>query len=88
MVLNVLTQYPLRPFRLLFFGFMLFAGIFYIIIAVSTAGSMVYGYVASVFPYAEGCDLSCTYSNVIVHDRPQPWAFGYFLFAYHISVYI
>ena len=27
-------------------------------------------------PYAQGCDLSCTYSNVIVHDRSQPWAYG------------
>ena len=27
-------------------------------------------------PYAHGCDLSYTYSNVIVHDRSQPWAYG------------
>ena len=25
---------------------------------------------------------------VIVHDRSQPWAYGYFLFSYHISVYM
>ena len=39
-------------------------------------------------PYAQGCDLSWTYSNVVVCDRPQPWAYRYFLFPYHISVYI
>ena len=27
-------------------------------------------------PYAQGCDLSSTYSNVVVDDRPQPWAYG------------
>ena len=28
------------------------------------------------YPYAQGRDLSRTYSNMIVHDRPQPWAYG------------
>ena len=43
----------------------------------------------------QGCDAKarCLYgafapSNVIVHDRSQPWAHGYFLFSYHISVYM
>ena len=27
-------------------------------------------------PYARGCDLSCTYSDVTVHDRTQHWAYG------------
>ena len=26
------------------------------------------------YPYAQGCDLSWTYSNVFVHGRAQPWA--------------
>ena len=29
-------------------------------------------------PCAQACDLSWTYSNVIIHDRSQPWAYGVF----------
>ena len=43
-------------------------------------------YSAFVPPYAQGCDPSRTYSTVIVHDRSQPWAYGYFLFSYHFPV--
>ena len=28
------------------------------------------------YPYAQGCDLSRTYSNEIAHDRSQYWAYG------------
>ena len=27
-------------------------------------------------PYAQGCDLSCTIALLLVHDRPQTWAYG------------
>ena len=46
------------------------------------------GYQAFAPLYAQGCDLSCIYSNVIVHARPQPWMHGYLQFSYHISVYM
>ena len=39
-------------------------------------------------PYVQGCDLAWNFSNVIVYDRPQPWAYRSFLFAYHIPVYM
>ena len=55
-------------------------------INVSIAGGTKVGTVVP--QYAQGCDLSWTYSNVIVHDRPQPWAYGYFLFPYHTFVYV
>ena len=38
--------------------------------------------------YAQGCALSCTYSNVIVHDRSQPWAYRYIQYSYHTSIYV
>ena len=28
------------------------------------------------YPYAQGCGLSWAYSNVIVHARSPPWAYG------------
>ena len=28
------------------------------------------------YQYGQGCDLSCAYSNVVDHDRSQPWAYG------------
>ena len=31
---------------------------------------------SNVIVHAQGCGLSWTYSNVIVHDRSQPWAYG------------
>ena len=39
-------------------------------------------------PYAQGCDLSWDYSNVIAHDTSQPWAYGYSPFHSYISVYM
>ena len=36
-------------------------------------------------PYAQGCDLSWTYSNVVVHDRSQPWAYGGMFCTQHLQ---